>query len=81
MEKPTRNTHSSLYSSLVQYEETKVLLIRPWGLYSQHFIFFITYEQAQKVRVFVLGKPFQLNVMQHSSLSDQFTSYEENEFL
>jgi hypothetical protein len=33
------------------------------GLYSQNFIFFVTYEQSPKVRLFVTGKPFWLNVM------------------
>ncbi len=33
-------------------------LIMNTGLYSQHFIFFATYEWAQKARVLVTGKPF-----------------------
>jgi hypothetical protein len=33
--------------------------IRNQGPYSQHIIFFVTYEWDQKARVFVLGKPLQ----------------------
>ncbi len=33
--------------------------IRNQGPYSQHFIFFVTYEWDQKARAFVLGKPLQ----------------------
>jgi hypothetical protein len=33
------------------------------GPYSQHFFFILTYEQAQLVRGFVTGKPFQTNLM------------------
>jgi hypothetical protein len=32
------------------------------GPYSKHFIFFVTYEWAQQVRVFVLDKSFQTSV-------------------
>jgi hypothetical protein len=35
---------------------------RPLGLYSQHFIVFLTYKQGPKARVFVLGTPFQPSV-------------------
>jgi hypothetical protein len=49
--------------------------------YSQHLIFFVTYEWAQLVSVFVLDKPFQPCVMKHSSLLVPLLSYEENEAL
>jgi hypothetical protein len=32
-------------------------------LYSQHFIFFITYELEQQASVFVADKPFESGVM------------------
>ncbi len=48
------------------------------GAYSQYFILFVTQEQAQYVRVFVTGKPFQLSGMEQSSLLGQLVSYEEN---
>jgi hypothetical protein len=33
------------------------------GPYSQHFIFFISYEFAQKARAFFSGQPFLSSVM------------------
>ncbi len=50
-------------------------------LHSQHFIYFITYQWAQKSRVLVPCKLFQPSVMQHSNLLGPFLSYEENELL
>ncbi len=44
--------------SSVSYEGDEVLLICSHGLYSQHAIFFITYEWAQSDKVFDPGKPF-----------------------
>ncbi len=43
---------SSLSGLFISYEENEVLWIQPQGLYSQHFIFFVTYESAQEVRLF-----------------------------
>jgi hypothetical protein len=34
-----------------------------WRPYSQHFIFFVTYEWAQKAKVLVTGEPFQSSIM------------------
>jgi hypothetical protein len=34
-----------------------------WLLIHNTYIFFVTYEQAQYVRVFIIGKPFQLSVI------------------
>ncbi len=34
----------------------------PLGLYAQHLIFFITYEWAQKVRLFVSDRPFRFSL-------------------
>jgi hypothetical protein len=59
----------------------KVLLHWVQGLYSQHFIFFVTYKLAQKARAFLPGKPFQASVTKHSSYLCPFLSYEENELL
>ncbi len=36
---------------------------RPQGPYSQNFIFFVTYGQAQYIGMFTTGKPLQLSVM------------------
>ena len=49
--------------------------------YSQPFFFFVTCVFMQWVRVSVIGKPFKLSIMQHSSLLGWFVSYEENEVL
>ncbi len=50
-------------------------------LYSQHFIFLVTYEWALKATVFVPGKPFQLSVMQHSNIWRQLLDFEESGLL
>ncbi len=47
LEWPARDKHSSLMGQFVSYEENKVSWIRLLGLYSQHYIFFVTYESAQ----------------------------------
>jgi hypothetical protein len=49
--------------------------------YSQHFIFFVSYDRAQKARVFVHSKPFQPSVTKHYSFIGTSTSYRENEVL
>ncbi len=51
------------------------------GPYSQHSIFFITYESAQKARVFHNTMLERLTSDKHSNLLGQFLSYEENEVL
>jgi hypothetical protein len=51
------------------------------GAYSQHFIFFATFKWAEEARVFVTGKPFQPDVMKHSSFLGPLISYEENKVL
>jgi len=47
----------------VSNEGNKVLCIQPQGLYSQHFIYFLTYEMDQKASAFDNRKPLQPNVM------------------
>jgi hypothetical protein len=44
--------------------------------YSQHYIFFITYESDQKVRLFHNSKLEKLTTDKHSNLLGQFLSYE-----
>ncbi len=51
------------------------------GPYSQHSIFFVTYEWVPKAVVFVLDKLFLLRLMRRSSLLGPFIGYEENEVL
>ncbi len=38
--------HFNLLVQFVSYKENEVLWIRTQGLYSQHTIFFVTYESA-----------------------------------
>ncbi len=52
--------------------------MQPMELFSQNFIFFVTYKWEI---IFVFSKPFQPCVMKHSSLSGPFVSYEENDLL
>ncbi len=40
---------------VVIYNRNVLILFKLQELYSQHFIFFVTYEWAQKVRAFVPG--------------------------
>jgi hypothetical protein len=49
--------------------------------YSQHSIFFLTYAAAQKAGLFHHTKLERLTSDEHSNLSIQFLSYEENEVL
>jgi hypothetical protein len=50
-------------------------------MYSQHFILFVTYELTQKARVLNYRKLEKLVREKHSSLLEQFVSYEKNEGL
>jgi hypothetical protein len=50
----------------------------PKGPYSQHFIFFITYEWAQKTRVLHYIRLYMLTRDKHTVLLGPITSYEEN---
>ncbi len=79
---PSFKQHSSLLGQYVSYKENEVLLnSNPDALSKQHFIFIVTDKQAQYVRVFATGKPFQPCFKQHSSLFGQFISCAENEAL
>jgi hypothetical protein len=49
-ERLARDKWSSLLGTFASYEENKVLL-HMLGPYSQHLIFFITYESAQLARL------------------------------
>jgi hypothetical protein len=39
--------HTSLLGAFVSYKENEVLCKKPMSQYSQHLIFFLTYEWAQ----------------------------------
>jgi hypothetical protein len=55
--------------------------VNPLVPYSQHFIFFVTYEWAQQARVFHYIKLERLAKDEHSSLLCPFVSYKENKVL
>jgi hypothetical protein len=63
LERLPGDKHASLLASFVSYKENYVLRIWPLRRYSQHFVFFVTFEWTQEARVFVNGKPFQPDVM------------------
>jgi hypothetical protein len=50
-------------------------------LYSQHSIFFVTYESAQKARLFHNTKLERVTSAKDTNSLGQFISYEENEVL
>ncbi len=52
LETLTRDKQSNLLGQFLSYEKNEVLWIHTQGPCSQLFIFFITYEQAQKARLF-----------------------------
>ncbi len=54
LERLAKDKPCSLISPFVNYK---------LGFYSQHFIFFVTYEWVQQAGVFVPGKSFQPSVM------------------
>jgi hypothetical protein len=80
-----KNASSHFHPSLIfqcQDEPTQGQPCRTaHGLHAQHLMFFVTYKWAKKATVFVPGRPFQPNVMQHSSLLGPFASHEGNKVL
>jgi hypothetical protein len=44
---PAKDKHFSLLGPFVSYEENEKLRIRHLDPYSQHYIFFVTYEWAK----------------------------------
>jgi len=54
---------------------------RDQGPYSQHFIFSVTYESAQLVRVLHYTRLKRLSNDKHSSLLGTFINFEGNEVL
>jgi hypothetical protein len=49
--------------------------------YSQHFIFFLTYEHFEEARLLYYTRPEKLAIDKQSSLLGPFISYKENEML
>ncbi len=52
-----RDKQSNLLDLFSIKEEQEVLSIQPLWPYSEHFIFFVTYEWDQKARLFSTIKP------------------------
>ncbi len=70
--------HYSLLVPFVGYAENEVL--RNWALvlYSQHFIFIVTYECAQMIRTLHNTRLDRLERDKHSNLFGPFESYKDN---
>jgi hypothetical protein len=51
LEMLVRDKQSNLLDPFVSHAKNEVLWIHTQGPYSQHFIFFVTYQLAQKARV------------------------------
>jgi hypothetical protein len=47
LEKLARGKYASLLGLFESYEENELFWLQHLGLYSQHFIFFVTYECTQ----------------------------------
>ncbi len=69
------------WNPFISYVENELLRLRTQGSISQHLVFFETYEWAQKASVFVLGKTFWPDLLQHSSFLGPYISYTGNEML
>ncbi len=76
-DKPLQPSVMKLSSFLDNLSVTKKLECCDLGPYSQYLIFFVTYERVQLDGMFDPGKPFQPNVIWHSSLVYLLESYEE----
>ncbi len=60
----------------------KVFVTKTPGVVFKTFYFLHNFtNRPYKLECFILGKPFQPSVMEHSSLSGPFIIYEENEVL
>ncbi len=64
---------------IVMYHERNI--DNKYVLYSQHSIFFVTYESDQLARLFHITKLEGFTSAKHSNLLGQLLSYEENEVL
>jgi hypothetical protein len=73
-----RNTQAYFATELITVAK-KYFIVKE--LYSQHFIFVITYELAQYGTVLIYTSRERLARDKHSSLLDPFVSYEENKLL
>ncbi len=76
-----RDKHSSLRSPIVSNEEIKVFWQQLMCLFSQHNIFYVTYEWVHYGRVLQYTKLEVVTSDKDSSLSDLIVSNEENKVL
>jgi hypothetical protein len=76
-----KDTHPNLLDPFTSYAKNEVLWNALLGLYSQHFLFFVTYELAQQERVLHYSRMEILGKDKHPSLLDPFASYAKNEVL
>jgi hypothetical protein len=81
LERLAMDKQSSLLVPLVSYKEYKVLWIRHQWLYSQHFIFSVTYEFAQWAWVLHWTRLERLAMDKQSSLLGPLVSYKEYKVL
>ncbi len=81
LKKLAKDKHSSILRPFMSYEENIVLWIWLDGLYSQQFIFFITFKWAQKARVLHYTRLERLVKEKCSTLLKQFIIYKENKVL
>jgi hypothetical protein len=63
------------------FTKAKIQIIKKQVPYSQHSIFFVTYESAQKARLFHNTKLERLTSAKHCNLLGLFISYIENKVL
>ncbi len=68
------NKHSSLLGPFISYKKWSVVIIQP-GLFSQHFIFFVTYKWPNKLECCITLALKGLKWDKHSSLLGPFISY------
>ncbi len=73
-----RDKHSSLLGPCINYKENVVLWIQLLSLYSQHFIFFVTYEWALLAWVLYYISLKSIARDKHSSLLGPCIKYKEN---
>jgi hypothetical protein len=78
LERFARDKHSNLLDPFLSYEENEGLLIQTLEPYSQHFIFFLTYEYFQQARVLDYTRPEKLTSDKHSNLLRPFVSNKES---
>jgi hypothetical protein len=81
IERLARDKYSTSLGLFLSYEETEVLGVCGQGLYSHHFIFFITYKWAQYTTVVQYNRLERLARDKYSTSLGLFLSYEETKVL